>query len=86
MVLGGLGILKGKQATAYPGFEQYLTGATFTPKSVVIEDNIITGRGPGLTFDFALTLLEILKAPKLILTLLLYTGNSNTALQHFFLC
>lgn len=61
MVLGGLGILKGKKATCYPGFEKYLDGATFaTDKAVVVEGNIVTGRGPGLTFDFALQLLEIL--------------------------
>jgi 4-methyl-5(b-hydroxyethyl)-thiazole monophosphate biosynthesis len=61
MVFGGLGILKGKRATAYPGFEQYLDGATFTPEPAVVDGNIITGRGPGFTFDFALTLVEILQ-------------------------
>lgn len=61
MVFGGLGILKGRKATCYPGFEQYLEGATLqTEKSVVIDGNVITGRGPGLTIDFALTLVEIL--------------------------
>ncbi|NDV77662.1 DJ-1 family glyoxalase III [Dysgonomonas sp. 511] len=59
MVLGGLGLLKGKNATAYPGFEQYLEGATLqTDKAVVIDGNITTGRGPGLTIDFALSLVE----------------------------
>lgn len=59
MVLGGLGLLKDKHATCYPGFEQYLEGATLdTNKAVVVQDNITTGRGPGLTFDFALELLE----------------------------
>lgn len=62
MVLGGLGILKGKRATCYPGFEQYLEGATLeTSKAVIIQGNITTGRGPGLTFDFALELLEKLQ-------------------------
>lgn len=61
MVLGGLGLLKGKKATAYPGFEQYLDGATFVKTAVVVDGNIITGRGPGLTMDFALKLVEILK-------------------------
>ncbi|NDV47465.1 DJ-1/PfpI family protein [Paludibacter sp. 221] len=64
MVLGGLGLLKGKRATAYPGFEQYLDGAVFVPEATVIDGNIITGRGPGLTFKFALTLLEILEGKK----------------------
>lgn len=59
MVLGGLGLLKGKNATAYPGFEQYLEGATLqTDKAVVVDGNITTGRGPGLTIDFALNLVK----------------------------
>ncbi|MFV0310541.1 MAG: DJ-1 family glyoxalase III [Dysgonomonas sp.] len=59
MVLGGLGLLDGKKATCYPGFEQYLKGATLqTDKSVVVDGNITTGRGPGLTIDFALNLVE----------------------------
>ena len=61
MVLGGLGLLDGKNATAYPGFEQYLTGATLqTNEAVVVDGNITTGRGPGLTIDFALQLVETL--------------------------
>lgn len=59
MVLGGLGLLKGKKATCYPGFEQYLEGAILeTDKAVIVEENITTGRGPGLTIDFALSLVE----------------------------
>lgn len=64
MVLGGLGILKGKRATAYPGFEQYLDGAVFAPEATIVDENIITGRGPGFTFKFALTILEILEGKK----------------------
>lgn len=61
MVLGGLGLLKGKSATCYPGFEKYLDGATLkTQEAVVVDGKIVTGRGPGLTFDFALYLLEVL--------------------------
>lgn len=59
MVLGGLELLDGKNATCYPGFEQYLKGATLqTDKAVVVDGNITTGRGPGLTIDFALNLVE----------------------------
>lgn len=62
MVFGTLGILKGKKATCYPGFEKYLEGAVLeTDKAVVVDGNVITGRGPGLTFDFALQLLETLE-------------------------
>ncbi len=52
-------MLEGRNATCYPGFEQYLTGATLqTDKAVVVDGNITTGRGPGLTIDFALELVE----------------------------
>lgn len=59
MVLGGLGLLEAKNATCYPSFEKYLTKATLmTDKAVVVDGNITTGRGPGLTIDFALSLVE----------------------------
>ena len=62
MVLGGLGLLKGKQATCYPSFEKYLDGAILkTSEAVVIDGNITTGRGPGLTMEFALSLVEQLQ-------------------------
>lgn len=60
MVLGGLGLLNGKNVTCYPGFEQYLAGANLqTSEAVVVDGNITTGRGPGLTIDFALKLVEL---------------------------
>ena len=58
MVLGGLGILDGKKATTYPGFEPELIGAKVTGENVVIDGNITTGKGPGLVFEFALRLVE----------------------------
>ena len=61
MVLGGLGLLKGKNAISYPGFEKYLEGATLLDQPVVVDGNITTGKGPGLTFDFALKLVEIIQ-------------------------
>lgn len=60
IVLGGLGILNGRMATCYPGFEHYLKGAKLeTEKAVIVDGNVITGRGPGLVIDFALKLVEI---------------------------
>jgi len=53
-LLGKLGILKGKTATCYPSFEKYLTGAEVVDKRVVKSENIITGKGPGCTKQFAL--------------------------------
>ncbi|MDL2291818.1 DJ-1/PfpI family protein [Bacteroides sp. OttesenSCG-928-F21] len=60
MVLGKLGLLKGKKATCYPGFESFLEGAECTGESVVKDGNIITAIGPGGTMDFALTIVETL--------------------------
>ena len=56
-VLGKLGILKGKHATCYPGFEQFL-GESHLGGMVVESKNIITAKGPGLSSDFAFSLIE----------------------------
>ena len=60
-VLGGLGFLKGKKATCYPGFEDKLIGAEFSTESVVVSDNIITSRGAGTAHLFGFKLVELLK-------------------------
>ncbi|MDR1120424.1 MAG: DJ-1/PfpI family protein [Dysgonamonadaceae bacterium] len=60
-VLGSLGLLKGKSATCYPGTEPLLTGAIFENAPVVSSGNIITGKGPGFVFEFALKLVESLQ-------------------------
>ncbi len=62
-VLGKLGILVGKQATCYPGFEGYL-GESYVGGLVVESKNIITAKGPGLSADFAFCLIEKLASPE----------------------
>lgn len=52
MVLGNLGILEGRRATCYPGFEEYLHGAELSEELVVEDGHIITGRGPGAAMAF----------------------------------
>ncbi len=59
-VLGKLGILDGKQATCYPGFEKTL-GESYVGGLVVESKNIITAKGPGLSSDFAFCLIEKLR-------------------------
>ena len=61
-VFGSLGLLNGKNATCYPGIEPELIGATIVPDPAVVDQNIITGRGPGLVIDFGLAILTYLKA------------------------
>jgi 4-methyl-5(b-hydroxyethyl)-thiazole monophosphate biosynthesis len=58
LVYGNLGILAGKQAVCYPGFEKYLKGAEILDRPVAESGNVITGRGPGAAMDFALKLVE----------------------------
>lgn len=59
-LLASLGLLKGRRATCHPDFEDRMPGAELTGASVTTDGNIITGRGLGATFDFALELVRIL--------------------------
>ena len=59
MILGKRGILKGKEAICYPGFEKYLDGAKISDKKVVLDGKILTGAGMGASFDFGLKMVEI---------------------------
>ncbi|WP_282035703.1 DJ-1 family glyoxalase III [Saccharicrinis aurantiacus] len=56
IVLGGLGILKRKNATCYPGFEAELEGANITGEAVEVDKNIITAKGPGAAMYFSLAI------------------------------
>lgn len=57
-VLGRWGLLQGKDATCYPGFEKYLAGANVLDEVIVIDKNVYTSRGPGTAMDFGLALVE----------------------------
>ena len=59
VVLAPLGILEGKKATCYPGFEQVLAekGAKYTGELFTVDGNITTGEGPAAAFPFAYELL-----------------------------
>ncbi|KAK9507031.1 hypothetical protein O3M35_008862 [Rhynocoris fuscipes] len=53
------GIGLGKSLTCYPGLEkELLSSYKFSENKVVVDGNLITSRGPGTAFDFALTLVE----------------------------
>ena len=59
-ILGKRGILNGKRATCYPGFEKELLGAEVVDSGVVRDGKIITGRAMGSAHDFALEIIEAL--------------------------
>lgn len=57
-ILGHKGLLKGKTAVCYEGFETQLEGAEIASSSVASDGNIITARGAGVAVDFSLKLVE----------------------------
>lgn len=58
VVLAPLGLLNGKKATCYPGFENGLKagGAVYTGLRVTVDGNFVTGNGPSSAIPFALTI------------------------------
>ncbi len=60
MVLGKRGYLQGKEGVCYPGFEEYLSGATLSSASVVKDGRIITAKSAGVAWQFGYVLGEIL--------------------------
>ena len=59
-IIGKKGLLKGKKATCFPGFEDFLEGAQCTGAPVEHDGNIITARGAGVALEFGLKLVELL--------------------------
>ena len=59
-IIGRKGLLKGRKATCFPGFEDFLEGAEFTGAPVEHDGNFITARGAGVATEFGLKLAEVL--------------------------
>jgi len=59
-ILGKMGLLKGKDATCYPGFEDTFVGGNYIKQSVVKCDNFITSDGMGSAFKFGFAITEAL--------------------------
>lgn len=59
-VLGHLGILKGKKATCYPGFEDELLGAEYIKAPAVTDGNVVTSSGAGAVFEFGFAIVNFL--------------------------
>lgn len=59
-VLGAFGLLKGRRATCFPGFEEELLGASFVTDRAVCDGNIITSRGAGTASDFGFLIAKTL--------------------------
>lgn len=61
-IFGRLGMLKGRKAIAFPGFEKDLEGADiqYAPVRVVTDGNITTSRGMGTSIDLGLEIVKLL--------------------------
>lgn len=58
VVLAPLGILDGLDATCYPGFEAGCSKSKVKGERVAVTERIITAKGPGCTFEFAMAIVE----------------------------
>ena len=68
-VFGKLNFLQEKKATCYPGFESYLAVAEVSEAPAIADGHIITGKGIGASFEFALLLVEKLVSKEVAETL-----------------
>lgn len=59
-VLGANGLLEGKKAVCFPGFEGELTGAEVLAAPAVRDGNVVTAKGLGAAVEFSLAIVETL--------------------------
>lgn len=57
-ILGHKGLLKGKNAICYPGFEGTLDGAIISSEHVVTDGDYITAKGAGVSVEFGLEIVK----------------------------
>ena len=60
LVLGRRGLLQGKRAVCFPGFESELKGAIPSDKRVETDGSVTTAVGMGAAYEFGLALLSLL--------------------------
>ncbi len=58
MVYGNMGLLKGRKATCYPGFDKYLEGADYTAALVQLDGPFTTGKGPAASMPIGYAIVE----------------------------
>lgn len=63
-ILGHMGLLNGKKAVCFPGYEAELTGAQVQKEPVVVDGHIITAKGAGVALDFGLCIAAQLTSEK----------------------
>ena len=68
-ILGHMGLLKGKKAVCFPGFEQELEGAEIGDGFVCRDGQVITAKGAGAAVDFGLEIVKMLQGEEAALRL-----------------
>jgi len=58
LVYGQMGLLQGKKATCYPGFEDTLIGAEYTAALVTKDGQFLTGKGPAAVLKLGYAIVE----------------------------
>jgi len=58
IALAQAGLLADKNYTCYDGFEQQITDGHYVKESVVVDDRVITSRGPASAMAFAYELVD----------------------------
>lgn len=64
IVLHKAGLTAGRRITGYPGSEKMAPGLEYTGERTENDRGVVTGKGPGASFDFAFALAEALGAEK----------------------
>ena len=74
MILGRKGLLEGKEAICFPGFEDELKGAIISDSFVCKSSNIITAKGMGSAVNFGLEIVKAIKGDE-------FSDNLRATLQ-----
>ncbi|MCH5208295.1 MAG: DJ-1/PfpI family protein [Oscillospiraceae bacterium] len=64
-IFGKKGFLKGLKATAFPDYRKYLDGAEIAEQNVITDGLFTTAAGAGVSVDFGLELVKVLKGQQL---------------------
>lgn len=63
-ILGHKGLLRGREATCFPGCEEQLIGAKLSSEPLCVDGHFITAKGPGMSMEFGLKLVEVMTDPR----------------------
>ena len=69
-ILGRKGLLNGKNATCFPGFEDELKGASLVESGVIIDGTVVTAKGAGVAWEFGAAICSIITGEEKALQIL----------------